>query len=148
MHVIHLYDISSIYRRIFFDTHSLYGVLVSGLRSKGQPMHIPITVRSCREHAPHALIEVLASPASAADVPGCCDVDTGGTTGLIFRFRNAGRLAEACRRMITLLCAACSAMGALGCAQMIAQYNRWNIVSLTLAAREHIGLSTLRVARR
>lgn len=84
-----------------------------------------IVLPSYREGMPLSLLEAAAmgKPLIATDTPGCRDIIKNGVNGFLCRPANAGSLAEAMKKMITLSLAERKAMGHIGRSIAVEQFN-------------------------
>ena len=85
-----------------------------------------IVLPSYREGLPRSLLEgsAMARPLIASDVAGCRDVIDDGATGLLCQARSSTSLAAAMERMIAIIPAERTAMGAAGRRKVEAQFDQ------------------------
>ena len=95
-----------------------------------------VVLPSYREGAPRTLIEAaaMARPLIATDVPGCRAVVDDGQTGFLCTVRDAGSLADAMRRFLSLAPEERTEMGQAGRARMERDYDQRLVVQAYVEA--------------
>jgi len=99
-----------------------------------------VVLPSYREGLPRSLLEgaAMGRPLIASDVPGCRDVVDDGVNGILCAPHDAGSLAGAMRKLLTMSDEERSAMGAAGRAKVQAQFSEERVIEAYLQALDDV----------